>query len=111
MGLNVGRLEVNKRQLLLWDLGGQPGLRSIWDKYYADCHGVVFVVDSTSSARWELLRDQWLSPNCTSLDFLETAASYLLLEPASRVGGSKREREREMDGRGGGGCNRAFETK
>ncbi|KAK9799011.1 hypothetical protein WJX73_004244 [Symbiochloris irregularis] len=51
VGLNVGRLDVNKAELLLWDLGGQPGLRSIWDKYYADSHGVIFVVDCTTPAR------------------------------------------------------------
>ena len=51
VGLNVGRLDINKNQLLFWDLGGQPGLRSIWDKYYADSHGIIFVVDSTAPAR------------------------------------------------------------
>lgn len=52
VGLNVGRLDINKAELLLWDLGGQPGLRSIWDKYYADSHGVIFVVDCTTPARY-----------------------------------------------------------
>lgn len=51
VGLNVGHLDINKNQLLLWDLGGQAGLRSIWDKYYADTHGVIFVVDSTAESR------------------------------------------------------------
>lgn len=32
--------------LIFWDLGGQAGLRSIWDKYYAESHALVFVVDS-----------------------------------------------------------------
>lgn len=51
VGLNVGRLDISKSQLLFWDLGGQSGLRSIWDKYYADSHGIIFVVDSTSPER------------------------------------------------------------
>ena len=53
VGLNVGRLDIKNNQLLFWDLGGQPGLRSIWDKYYADSHGFIFVVDSTSPSRYD----------------------------------------------------------
>ena len=51
VGLNVGRLEAFQAQLLLWDLGGAPGLRSIWDKYYADSHALLFVVDASQPAR------------------------------------------------------------
>lgn len=46
VGLNVGRLEVNGQSMVFWDLGGQTGLRSIWDKYYDESHAVVFVVDA-----------------------------------------------------------------
>lgn len=28
-------------------------MRSIWDKYYADAHGVIFVVDAADVARFE----------------------------------------------------------
>ncbi len=51
VGLNVGRMEAHHAQLLFWDLGGQAGLRSIWDKYFADSHALIFVVDSTRPAR------------------------------------------------------------
>ena len=51
VGLNVGRVEAHHAQLLFWDLGGQAGLRSIWDKYFADSHALIFVVDSTRPAR------------------------------------------------------------
>ena len=51
VGLNVGRLEAFQAQLLLWDLGGAPGLRSIWDKYYADSHALLFVVDASQPER------------------------------------------------------------
>ena len=36
---------------LFWDLGGQPILRSIWKKYYAECHGIIFVIDITNEER------------------------------------------------------------
>ncbi|BDA47290.1 ADP-ribosylation factor-related protein 1 [Coccomyxa sp. Obi] len=56
VGLNVGRVEAHHAQLLFWDLGGQAGLRSIWDKYFADSHALIFVVDSTRPARFEEAR-------------------------------------------------------
>jgi len=31
----------------------QPGLRSIWEKYYEEAHAVIFVVDAASSLRFE----------------------------------------------------------
>ena len=51
VGLNVGHLDAFGVQLLVWDLGGQAGLRSIWDKYFADSHGLVFVVDAAAPGR------------------------------------------------------------
>lgn len=38
---------------LLWDLGGQPILRTIWKKYYPECHGIIYVVDLTDVPRLE----------------------------------------------------------
>lgn len=51
VGLNVGRVEAFKSQLIFWDLGGQSGLRSIWDKYYDETHAVVYVVDASNENR------------------------------------------------------------
>jgi ADP-ribosylation factor related protein 1 len=49
----VGRLEAFNHNLIFWDLGGQSGLRSIWDKYYDDSHAVMYVVDAASQARFD----------------------------------------------------------
>jgi small GTP-binding protein len=51
VGLNVGRIEAHNCLLIFWDLGGQLGLRSIWDKYYDEAHAVVYVVDAADAAR------------------------------------------------------------
>lgn len=53
VGLNIGRFEVLKTPLVFWDLGGQPGLRTIWEKYYGESHAFVFVVDSSDLPRLE----------------------------------------------------------
>lgn len=33
--------------LKIWDVGGQHTLRGLWQSYYASCHAIVFVIDST----------------------------------------------------------------
>ncbi|KAL9660016.1 hypothetical protein QQ045_024826 [Rhodiola kirilowii] len=53
VGLNIGRLEISNAKLVFWDLGGQPGLRSIWEKYYEEAHAVVFVIDAACPSRFE----------------------------------------------------------
>lgn len=56
VGLNIGRMDVGKCRVIFWDLGGQVTLRSIWDKYYAEAHGLLFVVDSSDKARFGEVR-------------------------------------------------------
>lgn len=53
VGLNIGRVEVGNSKLVFWDLGGQPGLRSIWEKYYEEAHAVIYVIDSACPSRFE----------------------------------------------------------
>ncbi|KAF4400168.1 hypothetical protein G4B88_019377 [Cannabis sativa] len=53
VGLNIGRIEVSGTKLVFWDLGGQPGLRSIWEKYYEEAHAVIFVIDAACPSRFE----------------------------------------------------------
>lgn len=55
VGLNLARLEGpaargGAETCVFWDLGGAPGLRGIWERYYAECDGVLFVVDAALSA-------------------------------------------------------------
>lgn len=49
----VGRVTLSSSVLQFWDLGGQRDIRGIWSKYYADCHAVCFVIDSTDRQRME----------------------------------------------------------
>src|ERR1700712_2396246 len=47
VGQNVSTITLPDMYLKIWDLGGQHALRGLWQSYYAACHAVVFVVDST----------------------------------------------------------------
>jgi ADP-ribosylation factor related protein 1 len=53
VGLNIGRFQAVHSSLVFWDLGGQAGLRSIWDKYYSEAHGLIFVVDASEPQRFD----------------------------------------------------------
>lgn len=54
----VGKITLPSTILKFWDLGGQRGIRSIWHRYYDDCHAVVFVIDADDRERlsegWEV---------------------------------------------------------
>lgn len=35
------------------DLGGQEELQTLWDKYYSESHGIIYMIDSTDRNRLE----------------------------------------------------------
>ncbi|XP_026461735.1 ADP-ribosylation factor-related protein 1-like [Ctenocephalides felis] len=53
VGLNIGQIELGGSKLSFWDLGGQQELQSLWDKYYAESHAIIYVVDSSDRERVE----------------------------------------------------------
>ncbi|KAI8051302.1 ADP-ribosylation factor family-domain-containing protein [Syncephalis plumigaleata] len=57
VGMNIGKVEVHRSRINFWDLGGQDALRVLWDKYYDECHGIVFVIDSADSMRLDQCRE------------------------------------------------------
>ncbi|CAH8628845.1 unnamed protein product [Heterobilharzia americana] len=57
VGLNIGYIKVDGIRLKFWDLGGQEELQSLWDKYYAESNGIIFVVDSADCNRFDESRN------------------------------------------------------
>ncbi|KAB0794364.1 hypothetical protein PPYR_11203 [Photinus pyralis] len=51
VGLNIGKIDVSGIRLNFWDLGGQLELQSLWDKYYAESHAIIYIVDSSDRGR------------------------------------------------------------
>lgn len=51
VGLNIGKIDTEGIRLNFWDLGGQEELQALWDKYYAECHAVIYTVDSNDRDR------------------------------------------------------------
>ncbi|TVU46730.1 hypothetical protein EJB05_06283 [Eragrostis curvula] len=53
VGLNIGRIEDANAKLVFWDLGGQAGLRTIWEKYYEEAYAIIYVIDAAASSSFE----------------------------------------------------------
>lgn len=53
VGLNLAHFQALGTPLLCWDVGGAAGLRSIWSKYYGECHALVFLVDAADRQRFD----------------------------------------------------------
>ena len=41
-------------------MGGQDALRTLWKDYYLECHGIIYVVDSSDNDRLLDSRDVFL---------------------------------------------------
>jgi ADP-ribosylation factor related protein 1 len=53
VGMNLAKIYMRGTQVIIWDLGGQVKMRSIWEKYYDEAHVVIFAVDSADIGRLE----------------------------------------------------------
>ena len=57
VGLNIAKLEKSNGEFTFWDVGGQAVLRKIWNKYFSECHGLVFVIDGADEIRFQEVRE------------------------------------------------------
>ena len=51
VGLNLAKVEKRRAEFTFWDVGGQMVLRKIWDKYFSECNGLIFMIDGADPAR------------------------------------------------------------
>ncbi|EIM83026.1 P-loop containing nucleoside triphosphate hydrolase protein [Stereum hirsutum FP-91666 SS1] len=74
VGQNMGKISLPSTILQFWDLGGQRGIRSIWSKYYDDCHAVVYVIDAEDRERlgegWEVFDNVLSAPQILGVPLL-----------------------------------------
>ncbi|KLO20318.1 P-loop containing nucleoside triphosphate hydrolase protein [Schizopora paradoxa] len=74
VGQNIGKITLPSTILQFFDLGGQSGIRSIWSRYYDDCHAVVYVLDAADHERlnegWEVFDSLLSSPKILHLPLL-----------------------------------------
>ena len=64
----VATIEIEDVRVVIWDVGGhvrfllilevQKSMRYMWSKYYRDCHGVIFLIDSSDPDRFKEVKDE-----------------------------------------------------
>lgn len=62
---------------MFWDLGGQEELQSLWDKYYAECHGVIYVIDSTDEERLSESKEAFGECSMATLGGRDNGKTYI----------------------------------
>ncbi len=59
IGFNVETVEPCKGvTFTVWDVGGQTKIRRLWEHYYQNTEGLVFVVDAADRSRLEEAREE-----------------------------------------------------
>ncbi len=58
VGFNVDRIKNKSMQFTIFDMSGQGRYRNLWEHYYKECHGVIFVIDSSDKLRMVVARDE-----------------------------------------------------
>ena len=41
--------QYNESELQLWDLGGKESLKKLWESYYDDVEGIIYMLDLNSN--------------------------------------------------------------
>jgi small GTP-binding protein len=58
IGFNVKEIQFKKYKFAIWDLGGQQGIRDLWEYYFEGTDGIIYVVDSSNVARIKESKEQ-----------------------------------------------------
>lgn len=56
IGLNTRKVKKGGVSIKLWDIGGQPRFRAMWERYCRGVNSIVFVVDAQDQANFEAAR-------------------------------------------------------
>lgn len=58
VGFNVEKFRSQNISFTAFDMSGQGKYRNLWEHYYRDAHGIVFVIDSSDELRLVVARDE-----------------------------------------------------
>ncbi|KAB0790523.1 hypothetical protein PPYR_00845 [Photinus pyralis] len=58
VGFNVEKFQNQSLSFTAFDMSGHGRYRDLWEHYYKDCHGIVFVIDSSDKLRLVVVKDE-----------------------------------------------------
>ncbi|CAI9729713.1 ADP-ribosylation factor-like [Octopus vulgaris] len=53
LGFNVEQIELDRTNVIIWEVGGHKKSRAQWHHYYSNTIGLIYVVDSSDTLRME----------------------------------------------------------
>ncbi|KAL3852417.1 hypothetical protein ACJMK2_016061 [Sinanodonta woodiana] len=58
IGFQVEKFKTKSLSFTAFDMSGQGRYRDLWQAYYRECHGVIFVIDSSDKLRIVVAKDE-----------------------------------------------------
>ena len=58
IGFHTEKIQTRSLQFTCFDMSGQGRYRNLWEAYYRECHGIIFVVDSSDKLRMSVAKDE-----------------------------------------------------
>jgi len=58
IGFSVEKFQSKNLSFTVFDMSGQGRYRNLWEHYYKEAHGVIFVLDSSDSLRMVVAKDE-----------------------------------------------------
>jgi len=58
VGFNMKKITKGNVTIKLWDIGGQPRFRSMWERYCRGVNAILFVVDAADPEKFEEAKNQ-----------------------------------------------------
>ncbi|XP_041347814.1 ADP-ribosylation factor-like protein 6 [Gigantopelta aegis] len=58
VGFSVEKVKSKNLSFTMFDMSGQGRYRNLWEAYYKECHGIVFVIDSADKLRMVVAKDE-----------------------------------------------------
>ena len=58
VGFNMRKVTKGNVSIKLWDIGGQPRFRSMWERYCRGVQAIIYMVDAADLAKLEAARNE-----------------------------------------------------
>ncbi len=58
VGFNMRKITKGRVTMKIWDIGGQPRFRSMWERYCRGVNAIVFVVDAADQGKLDTARNE-----------------------------------------------------
>ncbi|XP_012531959.1 ADP-ribosylation factor-like protein 6 isoform X1 [Monomorium pharaonis] len=58
VGFNVEKFAFKNVSFTAFDMSGHERHRPLWEHYYKDCHGIIFIIDSSDNLRVVVIKEE-----------------------------------------------------